>query len=142
MSAQESREEVTFVSRAQSAGANFGWPCREGDVDGPGTCEAPSAIEPAATYPETNQPVVGGYVARHPSLGDYQGRYLFGRFGGEQLHWMSAGGGPVMNTGLNIPSLTSFGEDGVGRLYVTGAGNYVARLVRDGQPAHRRAGPG
>ena len=26
-----------------------------------------------------------------------------------------------MDTGLNIPSLTSFGEDGVGRLYVTGA---------------------
>jgi glucose/arabinose dehydrogenase len=136
------REEVTFVPRAQSAGANFGWPCREGDVDGPGTCEAPNAIEPAATYPETNQPVVGGYVARHPSLGDYQGRYLFGRFGGAQLHWMNAGGGPVTNIGLNIPSLTSFGEDGVGRLYVTGAGNYVARLVGTGSQLTAEQVPG
>jgi glucose/arabinose dehydrogenase len=123
------REEITFVPRAQSKGANFGWPCHEGEVDGPQNCDAPSYVAPAATYSETNQPVVGGYVARHPSLGEYQGRYLFGRFGGEQLRWMNAGGGPVMNTGLNIPSLTSFGEDGVGRLYVTGMGNYVARLA-------------
>jgi glucose/arabinose dehydrogenase len=125
-------EEVTFVPRAQSAGTNFGWPCFEGNDGGPQNCTAPNAIAPAATYPETGQPVVGGYVARHPSLGPYEGRYLFGRFGGTELHVMNARGGPVAGTGLNIANLTSFGEDGIGRLYVTGIGNYVARLVYTG----------
>ena len=125
-------EEVTFVPRAQSAGANFGWPCFEGNQDGPQDCTAPNYKPPAHVYSPTSQPVVGGYVARHPSLGSYEGRYLFGRFGGPELFVMNAGGGPVTGTGLNIPNLTSFGEDGVGRLYVTGMGNYVARLVATG----------
>jgi glucose/arabinose dehydrogenase len=125
-------EEITFVPRAQSAGANFGWPCFEGNVDGPQDCSPPNYKPPAHVYAPTSQPVVGGYVARHPSLGSYEGRYLFGRFGGPQLFVMNAGGGQVTGTGLNVPSLTSFGEDGVGRLYVTGMGNYVARLVATG----------
>jgi glucose/arabinose dehydrogenase len=122
-------EEVTYVPRAASAGANFGWPCWEGNVAGPQSCTALNYKPPVHTYSPTSQPVVGGYVARHPSLGSYQGRYLFGRFGGPELYVMNAGGGPVEGTGLEIPGLTSFGEDGVGRLYVTGIGNLVARLV-------------
>ena len=122
-------EEITFVPRAQSAGANFGWPCFEGNQGGPQNCDPPNYKPPAHVYSPTSQPVVGGYVARHPSLGSYEGRYLFGRFGGPELYVMNAGGGTATGTGLNIPSLTSFGEDGVGRLYVTGMGNYVARLI-------------
>jgi glucose/arabinose dehydrogenase len=123
------REEITFVSRAESAGANFGWNCREGDVAGPGACTPANHKPPQHTYSTTSQPVVGGQVARHPSLGPYEGRYLFGRFGGPELYAMNAGGGPVTGTGLPVANLTSFGEDGVGRLYITGAGNLVARLV-------------
>ena len=87
-------EEITFVPRAQSAGANFGWPCWEGDASGPQACVPQNYKAPQHTYSPTSQPVVGGYVARHPSLGSYVGRYLFGRFGGPQLYVMNAGGGP------------------------------------------------
>jgi glucose/arabinose dehydrogenase len=124
-------EEITFVPRSQGAGANFGWPCWEGNDPGPQTCTAPNYKPPQHTYEPTSQPVVGGYVARHASLGAYQGRYLFGRFSGapHELYVMDAGGGAVSGTGLQVTGLTSFGEDGVGRLYVTGMGNYVARLA-------------
>ena len=93
-------EEITFVPRAQSAGANFGWPCWEGDASGPQSCVPQNYKPPQHTYAPTSQPVVGGYVARHPSLGSYVGRYLFGRYGGAELYVMDAGGGPVQGTGL------------------------------------------
>ena len=73
-----------------------------------------------------------GTLPAHPSLGSYVGRYLFGRFGGAQLFVMNAGGGPVQGTGLNIPSLSSFGEDGVGQLYVTSLAGAVSRLSATG----------
>ncbi len=126
------QEEITFVPRSQSAGANFGWPCWEGDASGPQACVPQNYKPPQHTYSPTSQPVVGGYVARHSSLGSYVGRYLFGRFGGSQLFVMNAGGGPVGGTGLNIPSLSSFGEDGVGQLYVTSLAGAVSRLSATG----------
>ena len=39
-------EEITFVPRAQSAGANFGWHCFEGDASGPQACTAPNYKPP------------------------------------------------------------------------------------------------
>jgi glucose/arabinose dehydrogenase len=124
-------EEITFVPRAQSAGANFGWPCWEGNVPGPQSCTPPNYKPPVHAYSPTSEPVVGGYVARHSSLGPFEGRYLFGRFAGapNPLYVMNAGGGPAATTAVEVPGLTSFGEDGVGHLYVTGMGGVVARLV-------------
>jgi glucose/arabinose dehydrogenase len=57
-------EEITFVPRSQSAGANFGWPCWEGDASGPQACVPQNYKPPQHTYAPTSQPVVGGYVAR------------------------------------------------------------------------------
>ena len=45
---------------------------------------------------------------------------------------MDAGGGPAEGTGLNIRRLSSFGEDGVGRLYVTSLAGAVSRLSATG----------
>jgi glucose/arabinose dehydrogenase len=125
-------EEITFVPRAQSAGANFGWPCFEGNVDGPQDCTAANYKPPVHVYSPTSEPVVGGYVARHSSLGPLEGRYLFGRFSGAPHPIYVLNGNDADPTALEVQGLTSFGEHGVGRLYVTGIGNYVARLVYNG----------
>lgn len=125
-------EEITFVPRSQSAGANFGWPCFEGTGGGPQTCTAPNYKPPVHTYAPTSEPVVGGYVARHSSLGPLEGRYLFGRFSGSPHPIYVLNGNDADPTALQVQGLTSFGEDGLGRLYVTGMGNYVARLVYNG----------
>ncbi len=122
-------EEITFVPRAQSAGANFGWPCFEGNQGGPQDCNPPNYKPPVHVYSPTSEPVVGGYVARHSSLGPLEGRYLFGRFSGAPHPIYVLDGNEGDPTALQVQGLTSFGEDGVGRLYVTGIGNYVARLV-------------
>jgi glucose/arabinose dehydrogenase len=148
------QEEVTFVPRAASPGANFGWNCHEGLAPGPATCTAPNHKPPQHVYEDTDDPVVGGYVARHSSLGSLQGRYLFGRYGTGQIFSLGAGAtGTATPTGLSVPELTSFGEDGVGQLYVTSAGA-VHRLTANGstlmtalvanltQPAALAAPPG
>ena len=129
------REEVTFVPRAQSAGANFGWPCWEGDIPGPQPqpCSVPNYKPPQHTYMPTSDPVVGGYVVRDPDLPSFQGRYLFARYGTGVIRSLGAGAsGTPMDTGLSIPQLTSFGEDGVGRLYVTSQAGGVYRLTATG----------
>ena len=122
-------EEITFLPRAQSAAANLGWNCHEGNAAGPGGCTAPGHRPPQHTYPETGEPVIGGYVVRTPSLGAFQGRYLFGRYSGV-IRWLGQGAtGTPMETGLSVPQLTSFGEDGVGRLYVTSQAGPVSLLT-------------
>ena len=124
-------EEVTFVPRAQSAGANFGWPCFEGNQGGPQDCDR-AELQAAGARLLADEPAGGGRLRRAPPEPRVlEGRYLFGRFGGPSSS-DERGRGNGHGTGLNIPSLTSFGEDGVGRLYVTGMGNYVARLVGAG----------
>ena len=125
-------EEITFLPRAQSAAANLGWNCHEGNAAGPGGCTAPGHRPPQHTYPETGEPVIGGYVVRTPSLGAFQGRYLFGRYSGV-IRWLGQGAtGTPMETGLSVPQLTSFGEDGVGRLYVTSQAGPVSLLTASG----------
>ena len=122
-------EEITFLPRAQSAAANLGWNCHEGNAAGPGGCTAPGHRPPQHAYPETGEPVIGGYVVRTPSLGAFQGRYLFGRYSGV-IRWLGQGAtGTPMETGLSVPQLTSFGEDGVGRLYVTSQAGPVSLLT-------------
>ncbi|MET0206250.1 MAG: PQQ-dependent sugar dehydrogenase, partial [Thermoleophilaceae bacterium] len=126
-------EEITFLPRAQSAAANLGWNCHEGNDVGPGGCTAPGHRPPQHTYPETGEPVIGGYVVRTPSLGAFQGRYLFGRYSGV-IRWLGQGatGTPMGIPGLSVPQLTSFGEDGVGRLYVTSQAGPVSLLTASG----------
>jgi glucose/arabinose dehydrogenase len=129
-------EEITFLPHAQSAGANLGWNCHEGNAAGPGGCTAPGHRPPQHTYPETSQPVVGGYVVHDPALGpSFQGRYLFGRYGGPIQSLGPGATGSPTSTGLTateVPQLTSFGEDGLGRLYVTSQAGPVSRLVANG----------
>jgi glucose/arabinose dehydrogenase len=126
------REEVTYLPRASSAGANLGWNCHEGDVAGPGNCTAPGHRPPQYVYPETGDPVIGGYVVRDATLGSFQGRYLVGRYGGTVSSLAVGAGGSPQATGLSIPQLTSFGEDGLGRLYATSQAGPVYRLTASG----------
>jgi glucose/arabinose dehydrogenase len=73
------REEIDWRTRAAAPGTNFGWPCREGTVAGPvndDRCPAVGAVDPLWDFP-TAGAVIGGYVARHTSLGSLVGRNLF-----------------------------------------------------------------
>ncbi len=151
---QGAREEVDFAPRGAGetvggGGANYGWNCREGLIAGPATdlpgtgCTTTSFVDPVFDYPHSGAPagaaqgcaIIGGYVARDPSLGGLDGRYLYGDLCAGQIRSLqlpaSASGTASgdRSEGLSVPNLNSFGEDSCGRLYTVSGDGAVSRLV-------------
>ena len=133
---QDSLEEVDVTPRL-GASANFGWSAFEGTERFNSDQRAPGHVRPVLTYgQDAGCSVTGGYVARDPKLPSLYGRYLYGDFcAGELRSFSAAPGGEVdddRSLGLEVPALSSFGEDSVGRLYATSLDGPVYRLAPDG----------
>jgi hypothetical protein len=151
------REEVDFAPRLPDGGvggqgANYGWNCREGFIEGPATdlpgeeCAtdfgAGSFTQPVFDYPHSGAPdgaavgcaIIGGYVVRDQSLGDLYGRYLYGDLCVGELRSLllpaSASGraSDDRSEGLTVSNLNSFGEDSCHRVYAVSGNGEVARL--------------
>lgn len=76
---QVSREEVSVFS----AGANLGWPYREGSIAGPVEPDPPIPVmtDPIAEYTHADgRSITGGFVYRGSSIPELQGKYVFGEF--------------------------------------------------------------
>jgi glucose/arabinose dehydrogenase len=128
---QGAREEVSRQVAGSAGGENYGWRVREGriatpDVGGPAT---PDMVEPIHDYPRGSDvgegaAVTGGYLYRGP-VTELQGKYIFGDFVSAQV-WAVApdGTGFVDLTDAftpdvgSIDSISSFGEDSEGNLYL------------------------
>ncbi len=126
-------EEIDF-----GLAANYGWPCFEGSMRKAANpaCDAGTAA-PAVekSHLEGFCSITGGYVVRDPGLPTLLGRYLYGDFCQPALRSADlTGGGGDAPTGLSVPSLSSFGEDACGRLFVVSLAGPVYRLV-DGSPS-------
>jgi glucose/sorbosone dehydrogenase len=122
-------EEITFVPAAQSRGANLGWNCFSGFDPGPSSCTPMNYFPPTYDYPSGPDVVIGGYLVRDPALPSFVGQYLFGRFDTGIIMKLGPGAAPPeTDTGLNVPNVSGFGEDGVGHLYATSLGGEVYRL--------------
>jgi glucose/arabinose dehydrogenase len=138
---QGAREELDWTTLAAARGANFGWPCREGAIAGPGGPRCPpggTVVGPLADYSTAGgAAVIGGYVVRDPSLTGLAGRYLYADyFDGEirSLALNRAAPGDS-TTGLTLPQLGSFGQDSAGRLYVVNQNSgEVSRLTAGSTP--------
>jgi len=136
---QGAREEIDWIGAAAARGANFGWACREGKVDGARAsdptypCPVVGPVEPLFDYenpPGVSASVTGGFVVRDPALTGLVGRYLYADyFAGEvsSLALTFANADP-RSTGLTLDSPASFGEDAGGRLYA--ASLEVSEVVR------------
>jgi glucose/arabinose dehydrogenase len=118
----ERREEIDLVS-SNKPGANFGWPCFEGTLpfDAATTCDSP--VPPLLDYPRAGGScaVIGGVVSRDPLIPALVGRYLYGDFCSGRITAITVENGKVTSSGdlgLVVPELTSFGTDGLGRVYV------------------------
>ena len=127
------QEEVDIVSMAAARGLNFGWPCFEGSLpfDTSRTCA--NVTPPVIEYPRANGAcaIVGGVVARDARIPALGGRYLYGDYCLGRITGVSLEGGRVATSGdlgLEIPELTSFGVDGLDRIYVTSLTGAVYRL--------------
>ncbi len=131
---QDEQEEVDFLPAARAAGANLGWSAFEGDAsyNEDQASKAKEAIKPIAvlTHDDGNCSVTGGYVVRDPTLTSLYGRYLFGDFcKGDLVSLVPSGrSAEPVDLGLNVPGLSSFGEDADGHIYALSIEGDVYRL--------------
>ena len=133
---QNDVEEVDFVARGKGAGANFGWRAFEGsrqNFDEPAPGHVPPVIE--KDHADGWCSITGGFVVRDKALTDLYGRYVYGDFCKGQIRSAkltpskAEGDAPV--AGLDtVSDLSSFGEDGRGRIYVVSLAGAVYRLAQ------------
>jgi glucose/arabinose dehydrogenase len=148
---ESAEEEIDFAHRGQNVGANYGWPCYEGNRV---NSSAPSSecatrpspvVAPVFQYPHScsgssacGSGVIGGYVVRDPSLGPLVGRYVYGDLSKSGLRSLVLGQPTASgdsSLGLSVSALSSFGEDAGNCLYAASFGSgSVFRIAPDSNP--------
>jgi glucose/arabinose dehydrogenase len=137
---QDRFEELDYTTVAAASGANFGWDALEGFApyteENSGTPEPGGTTKPILAYSHSRDggscSIIGGYVVRDPRLPSLRGRYVYSDYCSGQLHSLAPhlrGAGKDHRLGLAVPSPTSFGEDGRGRVYVCSQEGGVYRLI-------------
>jgi glucose/arabinose dehydrogenase len=131
---QDREEEVDLARTGTGAGANYGWSVWEGDRRNRAGLTAPHAVFPVlvALHRDGYCAIIGGYVVRDPSLHGLYGRYLFGDLCHSDIESVNLNGGHPKNrhsTGLKVSSMTSFGQDDSGHIYVASLGGPVYRIT-------------
>jgi glucose/arabinose dehydrogenase len=136
---QNQYEEVDFQSAASPGGENYGWNVMEAShcFEPPAGCDAAGLVAPVAEYEHTQGcSITGGYIYRGTRYPQMAGVYFFGDFCSGNIwglrqeasgEWKMA---LLLNTGVSI---SSFGEDSAGEIYVVG--------YRDGIIYHLIASP-
>lgn len=134
---QDAREEIDALSIASGAGANFGWPFKEGTLDyrggGPAGLVAPRTEYGQGSGPYQGASVIGGYVYDGP-IASLQDFYIFGDYISDNIWAMRRttllGGGTVAITQAenknadfapnagSINQLVGFGLDNDGNLWI------------------------
>jgi len=146
---QSSWEEVDFQLASSAGGENWGWRCREGahPFDTSASCTATSSSDPVYEYSRGGSPfrcaVTGGEVYRGCAIPDLQGSYFLADFCSSQIWSLKMDGGVATQVtdrtaelapggGVSIGSISSFGLDALGELYIVDRGGEVFRVVPDG----------
>jgi glucose/arabinose dehydrogenase len=128
---QSSLEEIDFQPADSDGGENYGWNRLEGSQ--PYAGDAPEdMVLPVDEYPTGEGcAVTGGYVYRGSAISNLYGAYLYGDFCAGFVRGIVLKGGEVTQRrefGINVSSLSSFGEDQEGELYLLSLGGDVFRL--------------
>ena len=130
---QNAREEIDIVT----LGGNYGWRVFEGNRCtnlGPAPCNASSFTPPIAEYDHTGGrcSVTGGYVYRGSKSSLPAGGYVYADFCSGEIFLLSNGAQSLLlDTALSI---SSFGEDESGEIYVVGLGGTVHRIINPNGP--------
>ncbi len=125
-------EEVDYSSLATAAGSNWGWNLREGTHEYKGAAPT-GAREPIYELPHTNGncAVTGGYVYRGSKIPALRGAYVVADYCRAELIGLAQENGALAGEALLGPrtsSITSFGQDDNGELYVLTRTGYVYRI--------------
>jgi glucose/arabinose dehydrogenase len=142
-------EEINFTPASSTGGENYGWDVMEGlhcfneanhfdCVQGPcGT----GLVDPVVEYghgPECS--VTGGYVYRGSQIPAIQGLYFFADYCSDQVHSVAFEGATMVDStnwtaaldppNAAINSVSGFGEDADGELYIVDLGGEVFKIIR------------
>jgi glucose/arabinose dehydrogenase len=123
---QDRVEEINFQPASSPGGENYGWNIMEGDqCYNADSCDTSGLVLPAVAYPRTlgNCSVTGGFVYRGEQYATMQGIYFFADYCSGKIWGLrrDAGDGAAWAHQLLTQqpvSITSFGEDEAGNLYV------------------------
>lgn len=150
---QSLREEINYQAAGAGAGRNYGWDCEEGLVCSslpPSNCTSTGCVCGAAGFTdpiwqydrgEGRCSITGGYVYRGCAIPDLLGTYFYADYCSGQIFTFDVVGGvPVNQTqrtselapggGLSIASITSFGQDAYGELYICDStGGEVFKII-------------
>jgi glucose/arabinose dehydrogenase len=131
---QNTQEEIDYVPAERACGNNFGWSAFEGTSRLNDDQTAPNEVPPILTYGrDEGCSVTGGYVVRDRSLPALDGRYVYGDFCAGDLRSFKPASPDARDdrpVGLNVPSLSSFGQDNQGHIYAVSLDGPVYRLVQ------------
>src|SRR5215216_3483673 len=127
---QNAWEEIDYLPTGSAGGTNFGWDQREGAHDYQGTASA-NFTEPVAEYShqEGGCSVTGGYVYRG-SMPEWNGIYLYGDYC-TGLIWglIRSNDGWQKQQQFDVDvTITSFGQDEAGEIYLLGDDGSIYRL--------------
>jgi glucose/arabinose dehydrogenase len=153
---QDVREEINVIPSGDQPIRDFGWRCLEGTrVTGLGGCSPlpTGTVTPIMEYGHTSLiapttilgcSITGGYVYRGPGIPCLQGTYFFADFCSNDI-WSfrrTTGSSFVELTNrtaqldpvgtIAINSITSFGEDALGELYIVDQGGEVFKIGANG----------
>ncbi len=127
-------EEVDRISTSQK-GANLGWRRVEGYAcyNPSRHCHKAGTVKPIVAYrhPGGRCAITGGYVYRGSDIPALKGWYVFGDFCSGEIWAVSSTAGTHASKVLlrNTPySISSFGEDAVGELYVVDLAGAIYRI--------------
>ena len=146
---ESQREEVDFTPVSSTGGENYGWDIFDGSVCYEPlplfpTCPAPGGyVFPVYEYPFDATHacgITGGFVYRGCALPDLHGTYFFSDFCGAFVRTFEIVGGIAQDLvdrtadvapggGLSIDSVSSFGEDARGELYIADQGGEIFKLI-------------
>ena len=134
---QDRYEEVDFAAApGDGAGANYGWNQYEGLHTYPGNAPAggaPGTVLPVIEYPHGPAcSITGGYVVRDAALPELAGTYLYGDNCTGAISGATLPAGTTRTLGFTVANVSSFGEDGCGRVYAASLGGAVYRFASSG----------
>jgi hypothetical protein len=134
---QNSFEEIDVATSASGSGkgVNYGWSLMEGSRCLRGQCDSASLILPTFEYSHRQGcSITGGYVYRGSAIPALQGIYFYADYCQGWVRSFRYENGTAIE-GTDWPtlrpggSITSFGEDAAGELYVVDASGGVFKVV-------------
>jgi glucose/arabinose dehydrogenase len=129
---QGSREEINVVSRL-ATGINLGWPRMEGSLCRTAPCTG--FVGPVAEYTHSQGcSVTGGYVYRGTAIAGLAGTYFYSDFCEGTLRSFRYTGSGISDSKIwsevgDMGSVTSFGVDSAGEIYVVTVDGRIRKLV-------------